>query len=100
MALQVRWRAGWHRIHQPVFHEYRIDLHSLLRCRWVLRLSFEHTQVDNRWTAGVNLSGVGKKMWTELRRFAQGRSPAYDEPTLGRTQPPVEGTDSLGRSHN
>jgi hypothetical protein len=62
IALQARWRSGWHRIKQPAFHEWRLDLYSLLRCRWVLHLMFEHTQVENRWSVDVSLSGIGKRI--------------------------------------
>jgi hypothetical protein len=72
IAIQTRWRSGWNRVLQPGFHEWRTDLYVMLRCRWMLHLMYEHTQVENRWSVNVSLSGIGKRVWKELRQFAQG----------------------------
>ncbi len=46
---------GWNRAFEKPYHEFRIDLYSLLSTSWKLRISLEHTERDTRVTAGFDL---------------------------------------------
>lgn len=54
-ACEVASRQGWNRLHEPGYSEYEIDLLTTIQTAWHLRLSFQHTENDNRIALYVNV---------------------------------------------
>lgn len=55
VTAEVETRHGWDRIGAPNYNEGKIGVVLPLRCRWFLRLAFEHTEYDNSFSAKLTL---------------------------------------------
>lgn len=46
---------GWARKGEPSYHEERIELYTILACRWRVKLGYTHQPNDDRFTWGISL---------------------------------------------
>lgn len=64
-ALEFTSRTGWNRKHEPNYSEYEIDLYTQLKSHWLIKYSYQHTEIDDRFAIYVtlltNLPGKEKK---------------------------------------
>jgi hypothetical protein len=49
-SLHFESHHGWNRKKEKGYNEFKIDLDTLLTTRWKIRLSYQHTEVDDRFT--------------------------------------------------
>lgn len=47
-SLKVSTRQGWHRLHEPRYLEYEVELLTAIQTAWHLRFSFQHQEDENR----------------------------------------------------
>lgn len=55
LTIEVETRHGWDRRYAPDYNEGKISAQIPLRCRWYLRMAFEHTEFDNQFSASLSL---------------------------------------------
>lgn len=53
--LEAQSRLGWHRQFQPSYFEYKVDLSTVVGCNWILKLGYEHREIDNRFFISFRL---------------------------------------------
>lgn len=54
-ACEVISRQGWHRLTEPRYSEYEIDLLTTIRTAWHLKLSYQHREHDDRVALYFNI---------------------------------------------
>ncbi|HRW58161.1 MAG TPA: hypothetical protein P5048_00920 [Chlamydiales bacterium] len=54
-SFKVTSHHGWNRTDEKGYNEFKIDFFSWLSSTWKLRLSYQHTQTDDRFTWALNL---------------------------------------------
>lgn len=54
-ACELSSRQGWNRLTEPDYTEYEIDILTTIQTAWHVRLSFQHTENDNRVALYVNV---------------------------------------------
>jgi hypothetical protein len=54
-SCQVQSRHGFDRLTQPPYNEVKVDLFTLLSSSWQVRLSYQHSQTDDRFTGDITL---------------------------------------------
>lgn len=54
-SCQIRSHHGWLRKKQTPYHEWKLDFFTPLSTHWHLRLTYQHTQRDDRVSAGIEL---------------------------------------------
>jgi hypothetical protein len=47
-ALEFTSRSGWNRRHEPNYSEYEVDLYTQLKSHWLVKVSYQHTEEDDR----------------------------------------------------
>jgi hypothetical protein len=52
---QIESHHGFYRINQRPYNEFKVDLFTWISAHWKLRLTYLHTQRDDRVTAGIEL---------------------------------------------
>lgn len=57
-GVQLYSRHGWNRVGEPNYHEYQMDLLTILRSSWHVRFSYQHREDDHRFVIHLSL---GKK---------------------------------------
>jgi hypothetical protein len=55
MTCYFESHTGWGRKDEPHYNEYKIELQTLLACRWKLKTSYQHMPNDDRFTGGISL---------------------------------------------
>lgn len=66
VTAEVETRHGWDRIGSPNYNEGKIAVVVPLRCRWFLRLAYEHTEYDDSFSAKLTLG-----QWRKPRAIRQ-----------------------------
>ncbi|MFA6118977.1 MAG: hypothetical protein WCT85_02695 [Parachlamydiales bacterium] len=46
---------GWNRRNEPPYNGYKIDLFTMLSSSWKARISYQHTQTDDRFSGAISL---------------------------------------------
>ncbi len=46
---------GWNRKNEPPYNEYKIDLYTMLSSSWRARVSYQHTESDDRFSGSIDL---------------------------------------------
>lgn len=69
-TLELQTRNGWNRRNQPSYVEYNLNLTTVLKCSWILRLGYEHRTIEDRYTFGINL-GKHVPKWTEPKSYGK-----------------------------
>ena len=46
---------GWNRKKEPPYNEYKIDLYTMISSSWKVRVSYQHTTTDDRFTGDIFL---------------------------------------------
>ncbi len=46
---------GWNRYKEPFYNEYKFDLFTMLSTSWKVRLSYQHTTTDDRFSGAIFL---------------------------------------------
>ena len=46
---------GWHRLNQPPYNEFKVDLFTLISSSWRVKFSYWHTETDDRFNVGIDL---------------------------------------------
>jgi hypothetical protein len=46
---------GWNRKHEPPYNEYEINLYTMVSSSWKVRLSYQHTTTDDKFTWAISL---------------------------------------------
>lgn len=54
-ALELQTRFGWNRRNQSDYIEFQADTHGQLRGGWILRLSYQHRENDDRFAVNIGL---------------------------------------------
>ncbi len=54
-ACELSSRQGWNRLKEPGYREFEVDLLTTIQTAWNLRLSFQHTENDNRIALYINM---------------------------------------------
>lgn len=54
-SAHIHSHHGWLRKNEPPYNEWKIDVYTYLTCNWKLRLTYLHTQRDDRVSAGIEL---------------------------------------------
>ncbi len=69
-ALHVKSRHGWHRLNQPPYNEFEIDLLTTLRSVWHMKLSVQRREDDSgiRWSLNlaIKLQRPCGDSWNDL----------------------------------
>ena len=69
LALHFQSRHGMHRPNNPRYEEYQVDLLAALRCSWRLKISYRHSETDDRVSLNVRLDEqVGKKSYLDTEK--------------------------------
>ncbi|SCA63762.1 Uncharacterized protein SCG7086_BD_00050 [Chlamydiales bacterium SCGC AG-110-P3] len=54
-ALELQSRFGWNRLNESSYSEFQADLHGHLRGGWILRLSYQRRENDDRFAINIGL---------------------------------------------
>lgn len=54
LALALRLRRGWHRLTEPNYNEYQIDIFKTIRSSWHTKLSYQYKEDDHRVAFYIN----------------------------------------------
>lgn len=54
-SAQIRTHHGWDRITEPPYNEFKLDLFTYISQSWKVRLTYQHTQKDDRVTGAIML---------------------------------------------
>lgn len=54
-ATEVAIRKGWNRLKEPSYTEYEVDLLTTIQTAWHLRISYQHTENDDRVALYMNV---------------------------------------------
>lgn len=69
LALHLQSRHGFQRQSSPKYEEYQADLLVALRCSWRLKISYRHSETDDRVSVNVRLDElVGKKSYFDTEK--------------------------------
>ncbi|NGX56116.1 MAG: hypothetical protein K1060chlam5_00351 [Candidatus Anoxychlamydiales bacterium] len=52
---ELQSHHGWARKNEPSYNEYRVDLYTKLSASWKGRLTYQHTQSDDKFSGSVDL---------------------------------------------
>lgn len=52
---EIESHTGWNRKNETFYNEYKIDLYTVLSTNWKARVSYQHTQTDDRFTWDIFL---------------------------------------------
>lgn len=50
LAFHFESHSGFKRKSEPHYNEYKIDLYTMISSNWKIRISFQHTKTDNRFS--------------------------------------------------
>ncbi|NGX35389.1 MAG: hypothetical protein K1000chlam1_00212 [Candidatus Anoxychlamydiales bacterium] len=53
--VEIHSHHGWNRKNEPAYNEYKIDLFTTLSSSWKVRVSYQHTEPDDRFSGAVYL---------------------------------------------
>ena len=53
-SCDIESHHGWGK-HEHPYNEFKIDLYTMLSSSWKVRVSYMHTQTDNRFTGAITL---------------------------------------------
>jgi hypothetical protein len=54
-SCQFQSHHGWDRPSEPPYNEFKVDLFTKILQSWKVRLTYQHTQKDDRFTGGIQL---------------------------------------------
>ena len=54
-ACEIHSHHGWNRKLEPPYNEFKIDLYTMLSSSWKVRLSYQHNEVNDRFSWAVSL---------------------------------------------
>lgn len=54
-AVEFTSRSGWNRKHEPDYSEYEIDFLTQLKSHWLIKISYQHKEEDDRLAIYFNL---------------------------------------------
>lgn len=54
-SCQIQSHHGWHRKNEKPYNEVKVDLHTTISSFWKIKLSYQHTEWDDRFSFGYEL---------------------------------------------